>query len=205
MQHYKDLLNRIGVPGFFTLLSLFCAWFAISFLLTGRPNFAIFFAGLAFQLDVLDGYLARKLNKTSEFGRQLDSLADIVNYSVFAAVMTALYLVPNLLGAFIGFLIVALGALRLAYFNVTGFIEEEGINYYQGLITCTLSFAATLLYFFQELTLISLWSDFDIFCAIVLGILALLQVSRMRVAKLGVFVLWIPVSIFLSIGSLLWL
>lgn len=42
---------------------------------------------LAAILDRLDGYLARRYNSSSDFGRELDSLADLVSFGVAPSVM----------------------------------------------------------------------------------------------------------------------
>ncbi len=71
--------------------------------------------------DGLDGKLARMLNATSEFGIQLDSLADLVSFGVAPAILVYKWaLAPyGRLGWMAAFLFfVACGALRLARFNV---------------------------------------------------------------------------------------
>ncbi|MFM8927299.1 MAG: CDP-alcohol phosphatidyltransferase family protein [Rhodoluna sp.] len=205
MFDFKMLVQRIGWPGLVTLLSLFSSTLAVYFLITTNPKSAIFFAALAFQLDVLDGYLARALGKSSEFGRQLDSLSDLINYSLVAALTTMIYLIPNLLGVFIGFLILGFGAIRLALFNQSGFIEKEGSLSYRGLITCTLSFSTLILFFIDRVEVVKTYEFREFIYAAVLALLALGQVSSIRMPKKGVFLVWIPLSIIIGIGSLLWL
>lgn len=94
MNHYKELIRTIGWPGLATFASLACSWIAIGLVLAHESKYAILAATLAFQLDILDGFLARKLNKASEFGRQLDSLSDVINYSLLSALVTSQYLYP---------------------------------------------------------------------------------------------------------------
>src|SRR5713226_4383124 len=43
--------------------------------------------GLAFFLDGLDGRIARMTNTTSEFGREMDSLADVISFGIAPAVL----------------------------------------------------------------------------------------------------------------------
>ena len=205
MFNLKLLIQKLGWPGLVTLLSLLSSLFAINYLIAGNPKIAIFCSALAFQLDVLDGYLARSLNKSSEFGRQLDSLSDLVNYSIVASLTTMIYLIPNLLGVLIGFLILGFGAIRLALFNLSGFIEEEGSLYYRGLITCTLSFATLILFFIDRLEFVNFFPQHELIYALVLGVLAIGQVSNIRTPKKGVFLIWIPLSVMIGIGSLIWL
>jgi CDP-diacylglycerol---serine O-phosphatidyltransferase len=71
-----------NIPNLFTAANLVSGLIAIILSLMGRIDlapFAIFAGGL---FDFFDGFLARKLNKTGELGKQLDSLADLVTFGV---------------------------------------------------------------------------------------------------------------------------
>jgi CDP-diacylglycerol--serine O-phosphatidyltransferase len=205
MKHYKDLVSMIGWPGLATFASLFCSWSAIVFSLTNQPKYSILAATMAFQLDILDGYLARKLNKASEFGKQIDSLSDVINYSLLAAIVTSQYLLPGTLGFVVAFLILGFGVMRLALFNVQGFTEEGDVLYYRGVITCNLSLAALVFYLASKLLPVADWPFWQWLVAGVLTLLAVGQISTIKNRKTGVLILWIPVSLILGIGSFLWL
>jgi CDP-diacylglycerol--serine O-phosphatidyltransferase len=87
-----------------------------------KPDFhkaAIFIIIAAF-IDGLDGRVARMTNTTSEFGKQYDSLSDLVAFGVAPAIMVYLWQLNAFgrLGFIATFLFVACGALRLARFNV---------------------------------------------------------------------------------------
>jgi CDP-diacylglycerol--serine O-phosphatidyltransferase len=74
----------------------------------------------AIVLDLLDGRIARMTNTTSEFGGELDSLADVISFGVAPALMAYAWgfgSVPRV-GWLAAFLFVVCGALRLARFNV---------------------------------------------------------------------------------------
>jgi CDP-diacylglycerol--serine O-phosphatidyltransferase len=71
--------------------------------------------------DLLDGRLARLGGKESPFGREFDSLADIVSFGVAPALLVfkiVLYHIPHQVGWLIAGLYLLFGALRLARFNV---------------------------------------------------------------------------------------
>jgi CDP-diacylglycerol--serine O-phosphatidyltransferase len=71
--------------------------------------------------DLLDGRLARMGGKESAFGREFDSLADIVSFGVAPALLVfkiVLYHIPHQVGWLIAGLYLLCGALRLARFNV---------------------------------------------------------------------------------------
>src|SRR5215510_14152363 len=79
--------------------------------------------GLAALFDLLDGRVARMTNATSEFGLELDSIADVVSFGIAPALMAFAWgygEVPDLqkVGWAASFLFVICGALRLARFNV---------------------------------------------------------------------------------------
>lgn len=88
--------------------------------------------GLAFILDGLDGRIARMTNTTSEFGRELDSLADVISFGIAPAILAYTWGVqfvtgypgPRILdqlqraGKFVAFLFLLCGAARLARFNI---------------------------------------------------------------------------------------
>ena len=71
--------------------------------------------------DLLDGRLARLGGKESPFGREFDSLADIVSFGVAPALLMfkiVLYEIPHQIGWIIAGLYLLSGALRLARFNI---------------------------------------------------------------------------------------
>lgn len=103
---------------------------------------ASLFIGLAAVVDFLDGFVARLFNATSEMGKQLDSLADIVSFGVAPSMIiyqflrlsyareedgieiSMLLLLPALLVALTA-------AYRLAKFN----IESTGEYFFKGMPT----------------------------------------------------------------------
>lgn len=109
------------LPSVATLGSLFMGVTAI--LLAGEQHFlaaaALILAGSL--LDALDGQIAHRLNVTSNLGKQLDSLADMVTFGV-APTILLYHLMINMgihpIGAVLASAVFALaGALRLARFN----------------------------------------------------------------------------------------
>jgi CDP-diacylglycerol--serine O-phosphatidyltransferase len=131
-----------NIPNFFTICNLFCGCLAIVFALEGNLVWCAYMVGFACVFDVLDGLIARVLNVTSEIGKQLDSMADVVSFGVVPGVLlykmiicTELFVAFNknplnflndqvALGSGInylamsGFLVTIFSALRLAKFNI---------------------------------------------------------------------------------------
>jgi CDP-diacylglycerol--serine O-phosphatidyltransferase len=81
--------------------------------------------------DLLDGRLARLGGKESPFGREFDSLADVVSFGVAPALLVfkiVLYHIPHQIGWLIAGLYLLFGALRLARFNVVATYNLGGAS-----------------------------------------------------------------------------
>ena len=84
--------------------------------------------GIAVVLDGLDGRIARMTNTVSDFGREMDSLADVITFGIAPAVLAAAwgvefvtpggFVTDHRAGYFLAFLFLLCGAARLARFNV---------------------------------------------------------------------------------------
>ena len=100
--------------------NLLCGCIGIVMTMRGHLDTAAWLVGLALILDFGDGFVARLVNVSGPFGKELDSLADVVTFGVLPATIIFQYgwfqgLGPISYGAF---LIAALAALRLANFNI---------------------------------------------------------------------------------------
>lgn len=126
---------KFALPSFVTLLSIACGFGSIVISVDnahiGFPQdyrLAAALLVLAGIFDALDGFVARATGTSSEFGVQLDSIADVMNFGVGPAILLYCYAFvqigpadPVLLraGGLAAFFFVACGALRLARFNVS--------------------------------------------------------------------------------------
>lgn len=122
------------IPTSLTVLNIFFGFLAI--LLSMRAMQAasvesIFEAGRLFRLacwslaaaalfDTFDGLVARAMHATSEFGKEYDSLADVVTFGAAPAVLVYAWALHEYqrLGAGVAFLFLVAGSLRLARFNI---------------------------------------------------------------------------------------
>lgn len=107
------------LPNFITTMSLFCGFYSMAFSLKGNFTMAAVLILIAGIIDGLDGRVARATNSTSAFGKEYDSLSDLVAFGVSPAIMAYLWQASQFgrLGFIAAFLFVACGALRLARFN----------------------------------------------------------------------------------------
>ncbi len=136
------------IPNLFTLVNLFFGCIAIvfalqtesiiiftndeltsSFNVPEKLSYASFFILAAAAVDFLDGFVARLFNASSEMGKQLDSLADVVSFGVAPSVI--LYqllrisfikeengLETSIVWLLPAFIVACAGAYRLARFNI---------------------------------------------------------------------------------------
>lgn len=124
------MFNQIvkAVPNLFTIGNLLCGVFSITMNMSDYLEVASIFIFFSAVLDLLDGRIARKLKVNSEFGVQLDSLADIVSFGVAPALLFHSIATPSILTSLAFILFPTMGALRLAKFSV-----KPTIGYFKGL------------------------------------------------------------------------
>jgi CDP-diacylglycerol--serine O-phosphatidyltransferase len=108
------------LPSLFTTGNLFLGFWSIIRAIHAEYELAAPLIFWAIVLDMLDGRIARMTGTTSEFGGELDSLADLISFGVAPALLAyswAFAPVPRA-GWLAAFLFLCCGALRLARFNV---------------------------------------------------------------------------------------
>lgn len=121
------------LPNSVTLAALFCGFYAIVMAMNKRFDLATTGIFAAMILDSLDGRVARMTNTQSEFGEQMDSLADMVSFGAAPALVAYEWSLQSLgrWGWIAAFVYCACAALRLARFNVnTGVVDRR---WFQGL------------------------------------------------------------------------
>lgn len=127
------------LPSLFTTGNMAAGFYAIlevvhaSALTTWHLDNAAKAIGFAVLFDGLDGRVARMTGTSSDFGKELDSLADVITFGVAPAMLAwtwGFHLMPTValtewnikltqLGAIAAFLFLMAGASRLARFNIT--------------------------------------------------------------------------------------
>ncbi|MDO6963649.1 CDP-diacylglycerol--serine O-phosphatidyltransferase [Rhizobium alvei] len=116
----REIPLRMMVPNLITVLAICAGLSGIRLAFEGRYELAVSMVLLAAFLDGIDGRVARMMRATSNFGVQMDSLADIVNFGVAPALVLYVYTLDQARSiGWIAALIYAIAAgLRLARFNV---------------------------------------------------------------------------------------
>ncbi|MBI4853796.1 MAG: CDP-diacylglycerol--serine O-phosphatidyltransferase [Acidobacteria bacterium] len=133
------------VPSLLTTANIFCGFYSVLEALKGFQKVALSSSlgndlayaqaavhhfdiaaiciGFSVLFDFLDGRIARMTNTTSEFGVELDSLADVLSFGIAPAVLAYTWGYSPIVdlqkvGWAVSFMFLVCGALRLARFNV---------------------------------------------------------------------------------------
>ena len=137
-QHRRPAKGLYLLPSMFTAGNMAAGYYAISQAIQGTGNDPWHFdqaakaIGFAIVFDFFDGGIARLTNTASAFGRELDSLADVIAFGVAPAVLALMWgfrMLPQAgdpdlrvrvlqLGAIASFVFLLAGASRLARFNI---------------------------------------------------------------------------------------
>ena len=207
------------IPSLFTIGNIFCGCFSIICALKGRFDSAAVAIGIGAVLDGLDGRIARMTKTTSDFGLELDSLADVVSFGVAPAILAFSWglgkfdgvqadIVKHVtqFGWFATFAFVLCGALRLARFNVQSKKHEETgpKRFFVGLpIPAAAGMVAAIVHFFKKPILLVgsalLWY-------FLVAALAFLMISTVRYYSFKDLDMKKPRPrwIFLAAGALIW-
>jgi len=184
-KHHKEHHFSLSwLPNTVTLLNLFCGFLSLLMASQGHLTRAVWLILAALIWDSLDGNIARSLKNSTLFGRELDSLADVVSFVVAPAFLVLkswdYRIEPWTLLAV--FFYLGAGAYRLARFNVCPPVKA----FFQGLPTPAA--AATL-----SLTVLACtkngWTDVTVFMfvlTLLMSLMSYLMVSHIAYPKLSV-------------------
>jgi len=173
------------LPSLFTTANIALGYYAIlqvTHATVAEPwhfDFAAKAIGIAFACDGLDGRIARMTHTSSDFGRELDSLADVITFGVAPTLLAWMWGFRQLpvflgsneltgkliqLGAIASFLFLMAGASRLARFNITTNPQPSnpgrpGKKYFVGMpIPAAAGVIAAVVHFSAGDPISSLWS-----------------------------------------------
>ena len=205
-----------ALPTIFTVGTLFCGYYCLMktvqalSLPTDRLdeaarlyNYAAIAIGVGVFTDGMDGRIARLTNAVSDFGREIDSLADVITFGVAPAMLAVAWgirppelaghpFLANVLpavGYLVTFLYVTGGAARLARFNVQKNPRPKnpgrpGRKYFVGLpIPPAAGLLAAVVHFNGGYPIQSWWPG-GLLWLLLIGFLALLMVSSWRYSSL---------------------
>ena len=195
------------LPSLFTVGNIAAGYFAITQTIAAigsnadarhHLDWAAIAILFAIPFDALDGRIARMTNTTSDFGKELDSLADVITFGVAPSLLAYIwgfhflpesvnsYLRRDLLhaGAFICFLYLIGGASRLARFNISNDAQPRnpgrpGRKYFVGMpIPAAAGLLAASVHFFGAYPNQAWW--IAIIWLVTVGVCGFLMVSTWR-------------------------
>ena len=203
------------LPNLFTVSSIFLGFYAMT-LSAGDPApaqlnqaaLAIFFAIF---FDAFDGRVARMTKTQSDFGVQLDSLADVISFGAAPALLIYKWALAPLgfVGFFLSFAFAACGALRLARFNVLAQRGDKGSSrFFVGLPIPLAAGAVVALVIAHYRTVGGIADDSTrVAIAAFVGLLAFLVMAGVAVAMATrpAFVLVVYMAAYMAMGPAEWL
>ncbi len=193
-------LQQFNLADLISLFGLIPIIFGFHFINTNQPFLAIIAICFAFLFDILDGYVARKLTLTSDFGRALDSLLDSLNYLVLTSFFLYTFLkLPAWLNFILIFLILGSGIARLARHITNGFTENKKEIYYTGLIVPYIQLIVILIFF----STVYFSPIFSYLLPLFLPIASILMIANFKFKKPKNYHLILPLIITLIILSIL--
>ncbi|MGC9291268.1 MAG: CDP-diacylglycerol--serine O-phosphatidyltransferase [Acidobacteriaceae bacterium] len=192
------------LPSLFTAGNIAIGYYAITQCLQGSAlephhfDYAALAIGAAVPFDALDGRIARMTNTTSDFGRELDSLADVITFGVAPSILAYTWgfrMLPVtmdpllreklvLVGALVCFLYLIGGASRLARFNISSDAKPKNPGrpdrkYFVGMpIPAAAGVVAAIVHFFGGTPVFNGWVA--ALWMLIVGLVGFLMVSTWR-------------------------
>jgi CDP-diacylglycerol---serine O-phosphatidyltransferase len=149
------------IPSLVTMGAFFSGFLALLMTMRGNFDYAVICIGVAIVLDGIDGKVARRLNATTAFGKEFDSLSDLLSFGVAPAILLYQWAFRETFDDFgmIGaFLYSAAAAIRLARFNIR---TPRDIGFFEGLPSPGAAGAlASVIYFFHHIEVTMPWAIF---------------------------------------------
>ncbi|WP_168123542.1 CDP-diacylglycerol--serine O-phosphatidyltransferase [Paenibacillus sp. HB172176] len=186
-----------SIPSLLTVGNLFLGVLSIILVFNEKPELAAMMVLIAMLLDGVDGRVARALNAQSEFGKELDSLSDVISFGAAPAFIMYVVAFQDLSPA-LAYIITALfpicGALRLARFNVV----TSSVGYFIGLpIPAAGGVLATMALFKEDIPVSVLLAS-----TLVLSILMVSTIRYPNFKKVGIpkSAIWVvPIIVVVSV------
>ncbi len=157
-----------------TLMNIIFGSFSLICTVHGDFTNAAIFIILAVVMDGLDGKVARKLDIMSLFGKELDSLCDLVSFGVAPAILIYMQVLDPFvysMGIIVAVFYIVCGAFRLARFNV--------LNISDFFVGIPITLAGSLV---ALVSLLAAWLPGTLILVIIL-LLAILMISNFKVPK----------------------
>jgi len=164
-----------------SIISLLCGFTSIIFSLEGHFTFASWAIIFSVIFDGIDGQVARMINPPSNFGKELDSLVDVISFGIAPTVLGYIFVYRDfqLFATVALFVYLLCSVMRLAKYNIT--VKGETKNYFYGLpTTASGGILASFILIYRRYT----YMPAPIAFFILVIVLAALMVSKIKYANL---------------------
>ena len=198
--------TRTILPNMFTLVGVCIGLTSIKFAFDERFGLAIICIIVAGLIDGLDGRIARLIKGTSQVGKELDSLTDVISFGVAPAFIMYFWQLNNLgrVGWIICLVYVICVALRLARFNVNSETQPSWKdNFFEGVPSPAggILVLMPLIYSKSEIQFLNI--DFTYFTPILFVLISILLISKLPTYSFKKIAVPRRLTIFLLFGVVL--
>ena len=198
--------TRTILPNMFTLIGVCIGLTSIKFAFDERFGLAIICIIVAGLIDGLDGRIARLIKGTSQVGKELDSLTDVISFGVAPAFIMYFWQLNTLgrVGWLICLVYVICVALRLARFNVNSETQPSWKdNFFEGVPSPAggVLVLMPLIYSKSEIQFLNV--DFTYFTPILFVLISILLISKLPTYSFKKIAVPRRLTIFLLFGVVL--
>ena len=202
----SDKKTRVILPNTLTLIGVCIGLSSIKFALDLKYELAIIAIVFAALIDTLDGRIARLIKGTSQVGKELDSLTDVISFGVAPAFIMYFWSLNNLgkFGWLLCLIYVVCVVLRLARFNVSSNEESSWKeNFFVGVPSPVggILVLMPLIYSLSEFELFNI--NFELIVPIFFAITSFLLISKIPTYSLKKIIVPRAMTIFLLFSIVL--
>ena len=166
------------IPNLITLMSLIAGISSIKFSIQANWKLAVLMIMLAAFFDFFDGWMARKLKKSSQFGAELDSLSDFISFGLAPSLLINLCFTHELgrIGWVISLFYIVCAALRLARFNIENMKEHSKVFY--GIPSPAAAGVIMIPLYLNFIDQVQFTINYPLICAVLTTFAGIMMISR---------------------------
>ena len=166
------------IPNLITLMSLIAGISSIKFSIQANWKLAVLMIMLAAFFDFFDGWMARKLKKSSQFGAELDSLSDFISFGLAPSLLINLCFTHELgrIGWVISLFYIVCAALRLARFNIENMKEQSKVFY--GIPSPAAAGVIMIPLYLNFIDQVQFTINYSLICAVLTTFAGIMMISR---------------------------
>ena len=166
------------IPNLITLRSLIAGISSIKFSIQANWKLAVLMIMLAAFFDFFDGWMARKLKKSSQFGAELDSLSDFISFGLAPSLLINLCFTHELgrIGWVISLFYIVCAALRLARFNIENMKEQSKVFY--GIPSPAAAGVIMIPLYLNFIDQVQFTINYPLICAVLTTFAGIMMISR---------------------------